>query len=343
VVLHDPQTAGLVDGVRAIGAHVVWRCHIGRDERNELTEAGWSFLHEFVGCAEAFVFSRKEFAPSWVPSDRLFVIPPSLDPFSAKNVPLDDDEVAATLGRAGLVDAGGERPSAVSFDHRDGSRGTLREHSGLLLEGSPVPAYARIVLQVSRWDRLKDMAGVLSGFAEHVESIPDDVHLVLAGPDVDGVGDDPEGAQVLDECRARWRNLEGRGRARTHLCCLPMDDVDENALLVNALQRRATVVVQKSIEEGFGLTVTEPMWKARPLVSTAVGGIKDQIVDGVSGRLLQDPYDHAEFRTVLSEMLTDVPHAEGMGRAAKERVRDRFLVDRHLLQYAALFRSLVRK
>ena len=343
VVLHDPQTAGLVDGVRALGAHVVWRCHIGRDERNELTEAGWSFLREFVGGAEAFVFSRKEFKPSWAPSDRLFVIPPSLDPFSAKNAPLDDDEVAATLGMAGLVDAGGKRPSAVSFDHRDGSRGTLRAHSGLLLEGSPLPAYARTVLQVSRWDRLKDMAGVLSGFAEHVESLPDDVHLLLAGPDVDGVGDDPEGAQVLDECQALWRRLEGRLRARIHLCCLPMDDVDENALLVNALQRHATVVVQKSIEEGFGLTVTEPMWKARPLVATAVGGIKDQIVDGVSGRLLRDPYDHAEFRTVLSEMLTDVAHAEGLGRAAKERVRDRFLVDRHLLQYAALFRSLVSK
>jgi trehalose synthase len=341
VVLHDPQTAGLVDGVRAIGAHVVWRCHIGRDERNELTEAGWSFLREFVGGAEAFVFSRKEFTPSWVPSGRLFVIPPSLDPFSAKNAPLDDDEVAATLGMAGLVDTGGKRPSAVSFGHRDGSRGTLRAHSGLLLEGSPVPAYARTVLQVSRWDRLKDMAGVLSGFAEHVESIPDDVHLILAGPDVDGVGDDPEGAQVLDECQALWRSLEGRLRARVHLCCLPMDDVDENALLVNALQRHATVVVQKSIEEGFGLTVTEPMWKARPLVATAVGGIKDQIVDGVSGRLLQDPHDHAEFLTVLSEMLTDVPYAEGLGRAAKERVRDVFLVDRHLLQYAALFSSFV--
>ena len=341
VVLHDPQTAGLVDGVRALGAHVVWRCHVGRDERNELTEAGWSFLREFVGGAEAFVFSRSEFTPSWVPDDRLFVIPPSLDPFSAKNAPLDDVEVAATLVMTGLVDAGGKRPSAVSFAHRDGSRGTLRAHSGLLLDGSPLPAYARIVLQVSRWDRLKDMAGVLSGFAEHVESLPDDVHLLLAGPDVDGVGDDPEGAQVLDECRALWRSLEGSLRARVHLSCLPMDDVDENALLVNALQRHATVVVQKSIEEGFGLTVTEPMWKARPVVATAVGGIQEQIVDGVSGRLLQDPSDHAEFRTVLSELLTDVPRAESLGRAAKERVRDRFLVDRHLLQYAALFRSLV--
>jgi len=100
-------------------------------------------------------------------------------------------------------------------------------------------------------------------------------------------------------------------------------------------------VVQKSIEEGFGLTVTEPMWKARPVVATAVGGIQEQIVDGVSGRLLQDPSDHAEFRTVLSELLTDGLRAESLGRAAKERVRDRFLVDRHLLQYAALFRSLV--
>ena len=340
VVLHDPQTAGLVGGVQALGGHAVWRCHIGRDESNELTEAAWSFLRDLVGGADAFVFSRAEFTPGWLPPDRLFVIPPSLDPFSAKNAPLGEVDVAAALGLAGLVDTNG-RPAVVSFGRRDGSRGTLRAHSGLILDGSPLPAHAQIVLQVSRWDRLKDMAGLLSGFTEQVDSLPEDAHLLLVGPDVKAVGDDPEGALVLEECLALWRRLDVRVRARTHLCCLPMDDVDENALLVNALQRHATVVVQKSIEEGFGLTVTEPMWKAKPVVASAVGGIQDQIVDRVSGRLLWDPYDHRELGSVLGEMLADATHSDDLGQAARERVRDRFLGDRHLLQYAALLRALL--
>ena len=74
-----------------------------------------------------------------------------------------------------------------------------------------------------------------------------------------------------------------------------MDDIDENAIIVNALQRHATVVVQKSLVEGFGLTVTEAMWKSRPVLASAVGGIQDQIVDGTDGVLLPDPYDLPGF------------------------------------------------
>ena len=97
---------------------------------------------------------------------------------------------------------------------------------------------------------------------------PDEPHLVLAGPDVFAVDDDPEGAEVLEETEAAWRELPPRVRRRVHLALLPMDDADENAVIVNALQRRADVVVQKSLAEGFGLTVSEAMWKARPVVAT---------------------------------------------------------------------------
>jgi trehalose synthase len=96
------------------------------------------------------------------------------------------------------------------------------------------------------------MAGVLRGFAHHVPELDDDVHLMLAGPATAGVSDDPEGAAVLDECRELWAGQPADVRARISLCCLPMDDVDENAYLVNALQRYAAVVVQKSLMEGFG-------------------------------------------------------------------------------------------
>ena len=119
------------------------------------------------------------------------------------------------------------------------------------------------------------------------------------------------------------------------------DDIDENAHLVNALQRYATVVVQKSLAEGFGLTVTEPMWKARPVVASAVGGIRDQIVDGVSGVLLDDPTDLDVFAGALADVLNDGARAEQMGDAARERVRDHSLGDRHLIPYADMCETLV--
>jgi trehalose synthase len=185
------------------------------------------------------------------------------------------------------------------------------------------------------------MAGVLSGFAGHLSRLPEDVHLMLVGPDVSGVSDDPEGAEVLQECLAIWREQPGEARSRLHLCSLPMDDIDENAHLVNALQRRAAIVVQKSLVEGFGLTVTEPMWKGRPVIASRVGGIQDQIVDGESGLLLDDPADLATFGTRLTELLGDDERAARLGAAARARVRDLFLGDRHLIQYVELFESLL--
>jgi trehalose synthase len=207
--------------------------------------------------------------------------------------------------------------------------------------GGIVPEEARVVLQVSRWDRLKDMPGVMHGFARRLDRLDDDVHLMLAGPDVSGVSDDPEGAEVLAECRSAWADLDPPARERVHLCSLPMDDVDENAHLVNALQRHATVVVQKSLVEGFGLTVTEPMWKGRPVVATRVGGIQDQIVHGESGLLLDDPTDLDGFGDLLESVTDDPALGARLGKAARERVREHFLGDRHLIQYAELFRQLL--
>ena len=109
--------------------------------------------------------------------------------------------------------------------------------------------------------------------------------------------------------------------------------MQENAAIVNALQRHASVVVQKSLQEGFGLTVTEAMWKARPVIASAVGGIQDQIEDGVSGVLLKNPRDPIEFSEALEGLLTDPERAARIGKAAHERVRDHFLALRHLRKY----------
>ena len=341
VLLHDPQTAGLAGALQEVGAHVVWRCHVGKDTATEQTDLGWRFLEPYVTAADAVIFSRAEYVPDWVDQARLRVIPPSLDPFSAKNAELQKEDVAATLHQAGLVDLPHHRGS-LEFERRDGSRGTVRTHDDLFAAGPPIPSDARVVMQVSRWDRLKDMTGVLQSFVDNLHRFPSDVHLALVGPEVSGVSDDPEGAEVLEECVTLWRDLPEEQQDRVHLVALPMDDVDENAHLVNALQRHATMVVQKSLVEGFGLTVTEPMWKGKPVVASQVGGIQDQIVHGVSGLLLADPADLDGFADLLVKVLEDDELAHALGEEARERVREMFLGDRHLIQYVRLFAELFR-
>lgn len=342
VLLHDPQTAGLAHGLAATGAHVVWRCHIGRDETNALTDSGWAFLRPYLEDVAAFIFSRPSYVPSWVDPDKTWIIAPSIDPFTAKNQELTDEQVEGVLMSAHLCRNASPHVSPVRFARRDGRSELMRRHHGLLVDGSaPPPMDARLVVQVSRWDRLKDMAGVMRGFAEVMSDLPDDVHLMLVGPEVSGVSDDPEGAQVLADCISAWRNITPERRDQVHLACLPMDDVDENALMVNALQRHAYAVVQKSLVEGFGLTVTEAMWKGRPVIASAIGGIRDQIVDGESGLLIDDPRDLGAFAATLERLLADPDLAARIGIAGRERVRDMFLGDRHLIRYMELFAVLI--
>jgi trehalose synthase len=339
VLLHDPQTAGLATAVREAGAAVVWRCHVGRDTPTDVTDIGWAFLRPYVDQADAVIFSRPVYVPDWIDDDKAWIIPPSLDPFTAKNCDIPDGDVEAVLRHAGLA-LTTERHGQFRFRRRDGSAGIVRPHHGLIDDDQMVPEDARVLLQVSRWDHLKDMAGVLTGFVDHLSSLPDDAHLVLVGPATAGVSDDPEGEEVFEECRDLRRQQAPEVRKRIHLCSLPMDDIDENAYLVNALQRHATVVVQKSLVEGFGLTVTEPMWKGKPVVASRVGGIQDQIIDGESGMLLDDPSDLDEFARALVTTLSDDELAARLAHGAHERVRDLFLGDRHLMQYVDLFEQL---
>ena len=340
VLLHDPQTAGLAQTLRSRGLHVAWRCHIGRDESSELSDAAWDFLRPSLAAVEVSVFSRLAYVPPWMDPADVMVIPPSIDPFAPKNVDLTPETVTAILSTVGLVRDG--VPAEVGFDRRDGGHGVIHPVPGLVLDGPAPPYDARLVVQVSRWDRLKDMAGVMAAFALLVSRRPEDsTHLMLAGPATSGVSDDPEGAAVLAECRTAWRSLPPEVRERVHLAVLPLDDIDENAIIVNALQRHAFAVVQKSLVEGFGLTVTEAMWKGRPVVASRVGGIQDQIVDGVDGLLIDDPVDLDACASALGRLLDEPGLAERLGTTARERVLTEFVGDRHLEQYAELLGRLV--
>jgi trehalose synthase len=330
VVLHDPQTAGLVPHLAGRVAALVWRCHVGFDGGNEWVERAWAFVRPYVEGADGLVFSRASFAPSWVDPARLAVIPPSIDPFTPKNVELPNEAVLAVLRSTGLVSPDGRLPAELSLPV---------ETVALTRDGAIPAASEPLVVQVSRWDRMKDMPGVLLAFAEHVDPALG-AHLVLAGPSVEGVADDPEGAEVFADTLAVRASLEPAVARRVHLAQIGMGDIVANAHVVNALQRHAAVVVQKSLAEGFGLTVAEALWKRRPVVAGAVGGIVDQISDGVEG-LLVEPTDLRTAGEAMQRLLADAELRRRMGERGRERVVEQFLADRHLEQYATLLGGLL--
>ena len=324
VFLHDPQTAGLAGPLVRRGARVAWRSHIGVDRSNERTEEAWAFLLPQLAECPTFIFSRLAYVPPQLASSDVHVILPSIDPLSPKNRALRPERITSLLGQVGLLP-----------DERSSAR------SAVLGDAGPFAPGDRVVVQVCRWDPLKDMVGVLHGFAEHVAG-HSDARLALIGPAIDGVDDDPEGGGILADTLTAWEALPHQIRSSIRLATLPMDDIEANALMVNAVQRHASVVVQKSLQEGFGLTVTEAMWKSRTVVASAVGGIVDQIAPG-TGVLLDDPHDLDAFGRTLRDLLAQPTEIAAIGRRARRHARSRFLSDRHLEDYGQLLVHMVTR
>jgi trehalose synthase len=303
VILHDTQTLGLAPALRAMGARVVWHCHIGALVAPEDGPgAVWRAFVPELSALDAVVTTLPEFAPPGV--RQVFVVPPAIDPAAPKNRELSDAEIASVLDDTGLT-AGGTSPGVS------------------LTQEALLPHDARVVLQVSRWDPLKDMPGVV----RCVVGLPEDVHLVLAGTDPADIPDDPDGLAVLAEVRDVLADLPAADRARIHLVNISLRRPELNDLVVNALQRRADVVLQKSLEEGFGLTVTEAMVKGRPVVASAVGGLRQQITDGWNG-LLVDPNDLDGVRAVVAGLLDDAQRRRELGERARTAVLERYTMAR---------------
>lgn len=336
IYLHDPQTAGLVPAMQEIGVKVIWRCHIGVDHPGELARGGWDFLRPYVEGADAYVFSRGGYVWDGLDRAKVWLMPPAIDPFAPKNQELGSDTVEGILGQIGL-NASPPDP-APTFVRGDGTPDRVERRADLLQE-EPLPDDAKVAIQISRWDRLKDPRGMLDCFERHFDDPA--IHLVLAGPASGAVSDDPEGAAVYGDVTESWRRMPPDRRRRAHLVNLPMEDIDENAAMVNAIQRRADVIVQKSIAEGFGLTVAEAMWKRKPLVASRIGGIQDQIVDGESGVLIDDPCDFEAFAAAIQGLMADPARAQRLGEGARQRVKERFLAIGRLTEYVDLVDSLV--
>jgi trehalose synthase len=190
-----------------------------------------------------------------------------------------------------------------------------------------IPTDKPLLTQISRFDKYKDPEGVLRVFNQVREKV--DCRLVLCGS---MATDDPEGMQVLERIKARTRHQVANGD-------IILKTV-ENDILVNVLQRHSSVIIQKSRKEGFGLTVTEALWKKRPVVASQVGGIPLQITDAESGFLLASE-DEKGFAERIVQLLKDQPLAEKMGQAGYEMVKKNFLTTRLLSDYLDLLKDVL--
>lgn len=356
LVVHDPQPLGAGAVLKQdLGLPAVWRCHIGLDESNDSTETAWDFLKPWVTEYDETIFSLRNYVPDFL-REKADIINPAINPLSPKNRTLSVSELTDVLRRAQLI-----QTSHPTVDHdfatpamrlqRDGSFAPATRPEDLGLMNRP------IVTQISRWDRLKGFDSLLQGFARMKEGSFIDRHassdrhrmrlslsrLVLAGPDPDSVSDDPEGQEVFQEICSLWQELPTEIQRDVAVITLPMASRHINSLMVNALQRCSSIVAQNSRQEGFGLTVTEGMWKRAPILGTHAAGIQEQVNDGEHGRLIPTSDGADAIAQTMHEMLAAEDKRKTWARNARRRVSDRYLVFTQVRRWLEVLNQTVER
>ncbi|MGH7509173.1 MAG: glycosyltransferase [Gemmatimonadales bacterium] len=354
LVVHDPQPLPLAGLLRqTVPLVTIWRCHIGLDSENAATRAAWEFLAPYLEGYDHAVFSAPEYIPHRL-AGRSAVIYPGIDPLAPKNRELSLRGAVEVLCHGGLVVCPG--PTV------DPPYPVLAQR--VLSDGGFAPANAMddiglltrpIVTQISRWDRLKGFLPLMHGFAALKQSlydgreVADPAHrrrldiarLVMAGPDPESIQDDPEAQEVLAELRGAYAALPTPIQHDVAIITLPMRSREQNALLVNALQRTSSVIVQNSLREGFGLTIAEAMWKRVPVLSNSRAcGPRTQARQGLDGVMIGDPTNAAEIEKAIDDMLADPERREQWGRNGQRRVHELFLVTSQLRRWGHLFSQL---
>jgi trehalose synthase len=350
LLIHDPQPLGA--GARVKRRHpslrAVWRCHIGLEEDLPVTRAAWEFLRPYASVYDRVVFSIPEYVPSFL-ADRAAIIHPSVDPLSHKNRSLSLHKLVGVLSDAALTEPhwpliAPPWPEGARRLQADGSWDTATSPEDIGLLARP------IITQVSRWDRLKGFEPLMQAFralklglvsrpahdVRHRRRL-ELVRLVLAGPDPSSIQDDPEGLGVLKSLRSQYVKLEPDIREDVALLALPMGSRKANALMVNALQSCSDIVAQNSLREGFGLTVTEAMWKRTPVLgSSQAFGVRVQVRDGIDGMLVSDPENPEEIAEAMHRMLADDDQLEMWGNSAQRRAYEEFLIFGELRRWLEL-------
>ena len=339
LVIHDPQPLGAGAWLkRQNGMKAIWRCHIGLDKRTRASESAWNFLRAHAEGYDHAVFSSQDYVPPFL-AEKTSIISPAIDPLSPKNKDLTGQELIDILRRAGLVQ-NGHHPTAAPPWKRQAMR--LQPDGAFTKAASGADLglmFRPIIAQISRWDRLKGWEYLLEGFLKLKRTYRPNggrmspchrrmnaVQLLLVGPDPVAVQDDPEGMGVLQDLCSTYRKLSTEEKQSIVLLTLPMASREQNHLMVNAIQRCASVVVQNSLQEGFGLTATEAMWKKAPVLGTSACGLRQQIRPGIDGRLTSNPKDADEISKNLDEMFSRPVNLKRWGLSAQRHVYDRFLV-----------------
>lgn len=352
LVVHDPQPLGMGALLKErTGVPAIWRCHIGLDYENAQTRAAWDFLQPWIAPYDQTVFSLPEYVPQAL-ADQATIINPAIDPLSPKNRDLPLQELTSVLVDAALT-ASIHPPLTPPYEavvkrlqtNSDFAPATQPEDLGVLFRPT--------IVQVSRWDELKGFAPLMEGFARlkkrrwngdrstlHQRRL-DLARLVLAGPDPASIQDDPEAQAVFQDLTRAYQHLHPQVQRDVAVLMLPMDSLEKNALIVNALQRCALVVVQNSLREGFGLTATEGMWKGRPILASDAVGLRAQVRDGTDGRRVREATDPDEIARTLDEMLSDAELCEAWGHNARNRAAERFLVFEQVRQWIQGMHGLV--
>ena len=352
VVIHDPQPmplASLIKSRRKV--KTVWRCHIGLEEDNDTTRAVWNFLMPYLKHYDHYVFSLPSYVPEQI-KENSAIIPPAIDPLSHKNRTLWMAKCVGILQQSGITNH--HSPLLYPYyEHLvrrvmpDGSFNTVNHNSDLDI------IYRPVVLQISRWDRLKGFKELMQAFIlmkERNEQRKDKenvlykrikyTRLVFGGPDPDFVSDDPEGMEVLNELIEQYKKVSEELQEDIAILLLPLDNAKENALIVNALQRSSSFVVQNSIQEGFGLTATEAMWKQRPVLVSGAAGLRFQVQDHINGVINPNPGDIEELANVLELMLNSPKERDKWGFNARNRVIDKFTLFSQINSWLELLASI---
>jgi trehalose synthase len=285
VFIHDPQPVMLHRLCANRRGKWIWRCHIDASRPFRPT---WRYLSRFVSGYDASIYSLPAFARTM--NHPLYIIPPSIDPLSEKNIQLDDDEINSLYDKYNIDPT---RP---------------------------------VISQISRFDRFKDPVGVIQAY-RMVRSFGPSLQLILAGG---AATDDPEGAEVLEEVQKAAADDPD-----IHILLLPPDA----HRTINGIQRISDIVLQKSLKEGFGLTVTEAMWKEKPIIGGNVGGIRIQVANHHTGFLVDTP-EGAALR--IRYLLNHRDHLLRMGKTARNFVLENYLLTRHLKEYLTMMLAVIR-
>ena len=349
VVVHDPQPMPLAAMLKKEKkVPIIWRCHIGLEDDTEVTDAVWKFLSPYTDDYDHFIFSLPSYVPKSLKS-KTSIIPPAIDPLSHKNRALQLHKSIGILYQSGVLDD----HKAILY-HRynhlvrrimpDGSFGSPNQNSNLNL------IYRPFVTEISRWDRLKGFKELMEAFIKmkkenQAHGDPESLDykriqmtlLVMAGPDPAFVSDDPEGQAVLNELTNAYMALDAEMQNDIAILLLPLDNPKENALIVNALQRASSIIVQNSIQEGFGLTATEGMWKRKPLLVSGAAGLKFQVEHNKTGKINEDPTDIDSLSKTLAYMLNHTKERDKWGFNGQTRVIQHFTLFSQLISWLKVF------